>query len=1276
MRPPSPRSLLVEHPALPQPFEREESGARKVAMASLDRTERVRVAVQLVSVAALLADFELWPGRSALRRTALEVTDRGLRVRLPALPVPISRIWSRLGGGDPAAEGTRTAVLATIAELTDLESAAFEPGGTEPGFFLDGVLARLLGELDRPLDESTARSLWMWRWSLPPMPEIGDTSLLAVPDERVAMRVGAAMWAAAVRRGEGATLEVARLGNGPTIVAGNGRARAVRVIAGSFDDRVLTSIIDCRDDRESATIALGRFPNGWNPVPAPVLDPERIAVHLKVTGLSPARRLRFVDGQAGRFDIFSPADRRSLTRSAAMLYSEPRNRNVGRFRELVGVAGLAPEGVPVARALEVSGAGEDHLDAACDSQVVIRRQDLVMLPVPAPMVADPRHAELVDLFDRGDPRRLLHAALASGNTGDLLAWTRSRLDDLDSWAVRRVLAGLAVGALGPGVQAALVEACLCLSDIHGARRALVGLGEEIARPWTSWLRLIDRPPEFEVECPRPIDLHHAPRACAEIALVSVRRALWWSSGSAEAPLELIRQAMERLNGMAKRWVEIKLAALIEPDRLDDGKWRRALCGGHPELLGLILFEQSLRATFEGRTRLAKRLLRQVMSAERAPGRLARMQVNLGGLEAELGRPQAAEALTLGAFRLFQTAGFQHRGWDALHNLAVADIDQLRVDRATARLDAVAEEDDTLFVQAERTRLALAMGDLDLFRSRLGELPAISDLATAQIVQALAFLYGVEALFFDSPTAALPLLKSGGDEAEVWVELVDALIGSTGGGGQPTEDGWGVGRAAALIRSVRESGSGVDLDGCFGDRLDLRDAFAVALCRRLGIQPGRELRFRASTILEERGLKGWAARLRWDSTEVEDLLRGLSSMVRNHGLDRVDESAVDGILVPLGITGLVVRSTRSGRELSRVGTGEPLPGERRGGLELIPLGSEPAPASAWGLLGDLVELTHTSGGSPGTRARETEVRIDGVSPAVETLRDEVRRAAGPRFTVLIQGETGSGKEVVAREIHRLSGRVGELVSVNVAAVPENLLEAELFGSVKGAFTGADRSRRGLVAAADGGTLFLDEVGDLDVALQVKLLRFLESGEVRAVGSDRTSVLDVRVICATHRNLERRVREGRFREDLYYRIALAKVRVPALRERTEDILILRSIFEEEASERHGLRIAAWTAAAERQLMNHRWPGNVRELKHTVEVAMSRASGDIIRPDYLPLMQPGSSSRGTWEGALAEFKRRLLKEVLARHRGNRSSAARELGISRQALLYQIKKLRLSEI
>ncbi len=310
------------------------------------------------------------------------------------------------------------------------------------------------------------------------------------------------------------------------------------------------------------------------------------------------------------------------------------------------------------------------------------------------------------------------------------------------------------------------------------------------------------------------------------------------------------------------------------------------------------------------------------------------------------------------------------------------------------------------------------------------------------------------------------------------------------------------------------------------------------------------------------------------------------------------------------------------------------------------------------------------------SEESDVRIDGHSAAADRLRGEVRQAAGPRFTVLVHGETGSGKEIVAREIHRLSGRTGEMVAVNVAAVPANLLEAELFGSVKGAFTGADRSRRGLVTAADGGSLFLDEVGDLDLALQVKLLRFLESGEVRPVGSDQTRILDVRVICATHRNLDRRVREGRFREDLYYRMAVAKIEVPSLRERIEDIPILRRIFEQEASRRHGLQISLWTAAAELRLMQHHWPGNVRELKQIVEVAMARASGGAIRPDHLPLGERRPISQGSWETNLASFKRRLLTDVLTRNRGNRSAAARELGVSRQALLYQLKKLNLTEL
>jgi len=1279
MRPPTPRSLLVEHPALPQPFDSSKNDCSTIPVAALNRSDRVRAAIQLLAVTALLADFELWPRRSALRQAVVEPTDDGLRVRLPTLPVSLSQIWSRLGGGDPAAEATRTAVLSTIAEVTQLDPEVFEPGGSEPGFFLDGVLARVIDEIGRPLDWATARSLWMWRWSMPAWPEVVDTTLMAVPDENVARRLGAAMWAAALRCGGAATFKIASIGEPEVVVAqGNDAGHAV-ILAGAFDDQILASIIHRRGDRDGAKVALGRFPDGWNPDPAPIFDAERLAAHLTITGVSPARRQRFVNRQSGRFDPFSRADRRLLTRSAALLFSDPRPSSKGRFRNLVKVAGLAPEGVPVVRALELAEVDISELDAACEAHAVIQRHGCVMAPESTPMTVDPRHAELVSLYGRDDPRRLVHGALANGDTGSLLAWARERLDDLDDSSVRHLLLGLATGALGPGVQVALAEACLSLADIQGARQALDGLEKEIARPWSSWLCLIDRPPELEVEIPRTIDLSQAPRACAEIALIGVRRAMWWESESAEAPLLMVRDSLVNLNGMARRLVEIKLTALIEPDRLDDASWRREWTNGHPELIGLVLFEKSIRATFEGRPRLAKHLLRRVMSAERAPGRLAVMQVNLGALEAEDGRHQTAEALTLGAFRLFQAAGFRHRVWDALHNLAVADIDQLRVDRAMARLDAVAEADNTLFVDIERARLALAMGNLDHFRSLLVELPLVEDLSSPQIIEALSFLYGAQALLFTSPDAAAPLLRDGGQEGQAWMALADAVAGTVGEETKSVDDGWGIHRAAVLVRDLRQAGPGADLDSLVCEPLDLKKALAVALCRQLAVRlgwPGRGLRHRAAGVLAERGLMGWAACVNWSGPEVENLLRGFSILVRNQGSDRQGKAAIDGMLSPLGIDGLIVRSAQDGRELWRVGEGKPCTGRLRGSLELIPLGSEPVHGPAWNLLGDLLDLIYPAGEAGDATSDESDVHIDGVSPAVARLKMDVRQAAGPQFTVLIHGETGSGKEVVAREIHRLSGRVGELVSVNVAAVPANLLEAELFGSVKGAFTGADRSRRGLVAAADGGTLFLDEVGDLDVALQVKLLRFLESREVRPVGSDRSTTLDVRVICATHRNLERRVREGRFREDLYYRIAVAKVPVPALRERPEDIPILRSIFEKEASQRHGLQISSWTAAAERRLMNHGWPGNVRELKHSVEVAMARASGKTIRPEHLPLPDQGSVLRGSWEGALSGFKRRLLTEVLTRHRGNRSAAARELGISRQALLYQLKKLKLSEL
>jgi transcriptional regulator with PAS, ATPase and Fis domain len=278
--------------------------------------------------------------------------------------------------------------------------------------------------------------------------------------------------------------------------------------------------------------------------------------------------------------------------------------------------------------------------------------------------------------------------------------------------------------------------------------------------------------------------------------------------------------------------------------------------------------------------------------------------------------------------------------------------------------------------------------------------------------------------------------------------------------------------------------------------------------------------------------------------------------------------------------------------------------------------------------------------------------------------------GPtHLPILIVGETGVGKEVAARALHRLSGRRGAFVPVNVAAIPANLLEAELFGSVKGAYTGADRARQGLAVAADGGTLFLDEIGDLDPPLQVKLLRFLDSQEVRPVGATQSRIVDVRILSATNSDLGRRVREGSFRQDLYYRIAGPPLTIPPLRERREDIGLLTDLFEREAVARHSLATGTWSGEAEAMMRRYPWPGNVRELRQAVEVALVRAGGGTVRREHLPFTETKDGATGTWEEAQRDFRRSFLRAALERNNGNRSATARELGISRQALLYHIR-------
>lgn len=343
--------------------------------------------------------------------------------------------------------------------------------------------------------------------------------------------------------------------------------------------------------------------------------------------------------------------------------------------------------------------------------------------------------------------------------------------------------------------------------------------------------------------------------------------------------------------------------------------------------------------------------------------------------------------------------------------------------------------------------------------------------------------------------------------------------------------------------------------------------------------------------------------------------------------------------------------------------------------------------------------------------------------VESLRGEVRRrtgyhevvagsrkmtelmtfvrkvAASEATTILIQGESGTGKDLIAKAIHYLSGRQSKpFVAINCSAIPETLMEAELFGHEKGAFTDAKAMKKGLFEVADGGTLFLDEIGELPALLQAKLLRVLEDQIVRRVGGIRDLQVDVRVIAASNRDLERAVREGHFRQDLYYRLAIISIFIPPLRERKDDLLPLVDFFIAHYSRKFRKSIRGLADEARRLILNYDWPGNVRELKNAIERAMILEEEQLLRPVYLPfsVTQPHAGvtafehtssppvgiqplPNGRWlpplsipEGgtSLEEVERTLVELALNQSGGNQTHAARLLDISRDALRYKMKK------
>lgn len=1267
---PAPRGLLLDHPVFPVAISGsggiEPDMQGTVAIRSLALPERHRAALQLMAGAALAAEFELWPGRGGIRKARARRISNGAQAVFGAFPIPLAVVHGRLGGGDAAVEITRNAVLESVAGVCGLSVDDLRPRDGL-GYFLEGALRQSPSLQAEPVERIESRCLWAYQWNLPSLPDEGEIVYWKISDPLLTRRLGGAIWAALNREGRQALLV-----HGGARIKADG-SESVLVMMGQHSEEVLAAVDAWAGCHGRAAVVIGDFPPGWDP-PAPEMgSPQTQGRPLVVTGVSLDTALRVAEERQGRFDPWNKADRRALTEAASSLFRQqsPPSKSTGKggVDPIHRALSLRLDGLDRTSLTELSGVDDATLlKRVADGQVVID-EGRWRLPTAPRLRPDPLHAKIADDFPERSPQRLLHEALAGGKTDGLQGWARSELNNLCFEEVREILGTIEPGVLGGEIAALMAEACLAGLDLAGGRQAIETMDDRSGQPWRLWIDLEDHDDNW---CPPEIDpevlLQEQPRIAAELAVHRMRGQKKSDCQVAFDAETLLDRAIVRLEGRLQNWYSILRESALRPQNLLDSGWVEDVTGGHDRLNRLAARKRALILTKRGSRTEAAEILVGLADVIRLPGMLGHIFIDLANVSID----QTEETTyLLRAHRLLEAAGFRHKTRTVVFNLAMVDLDRMRLDRAEARLRACARENDPMHTIGEGL-LKLATGDLDGLSEIISRLPEA--VAEQRVREGVCLLRGIEGLLSGRFRPARTFLANGGGESIPWLRLLNAAEGKDAGP-LPLEDPWGVCAAADAVEMVRDTGErpAFEPDGNPSVQTALNCALADAV-----LSGDRWLSAADRDVVAKRlssaGMFGWADQIRGASwTDFEVFSNAAARVADARSLQTLGENDWSSICGSLGLTGIEVQYGIDGKALWRWGFGEPYGGERRGHFNLIPLGALPTSQGGWNLLERLVESIALSPVEDQSGDDGGSLGIAGIEEPIRTLRKELQRFAPTRLTVLLAGETGVGKGLAAEAVHNLSGRKGRFVSVNAAAVTGTLFEAELFGAVKGAFTGADRDRVGLAEEADGGTLFLDEIGDLDLSLQVKLLRFLDSGEVRRVGSGRIRNFDVRVVAASHRDLQSMVADGTFRQDLFYRMGSARIVVPPLRERGQDVLVLRDLFVERILHDQQLKPVRWSREADAALLAHNWPGNVRELHHAVEIALIQADGGVVGLEHLPaqLAAKTVSEPRLWEDAHRDLRIELIRSSLERNDGNRSATARELGFSRPTLLYHMRLL-----